>query len=87
MKKDLIWSCLACVFTISIDVLLKNYHSYSETAHFNRGFIFGTLQDLPANLTLVTLCSVGAVLFFIYLIFILFISYCDLVVLRTRLQF
>jgi signal peptidase II len=86
MKKDFIWSCLAFVFTISIDVLLKNHHSYSDTAHFNRGFIFGTLQDLPANLTLVTLCSVGAVLFFIYLILILLLSK-ELISLKLGLGF
>ena len=68
MKKDLILSLSIFLFTIALDVGLKNYHNYSDTSHFNRGFIFGTLQDLPANLTLVTLCSVGAVLFFIYLI-------------------
>lgn len=74
MKKDLILSLSIFLFTIAIDVGLKNYHNYSDTNHFNRGFIFGTLQDLPANLTLVTLCSVGAVLFFIYLILLLILS-------------
>jgi len=86
MKKGLAWSLLAFVFTIVVDVILKNQHSYSDLTHFNRGFIFGTLQDLPANLTLVTLCSVGAVLFFVYLILILLLSK-ELVSLKCGLGF
>ncbi len=86
MKKDLFLSFAAFVLTIALDVVLKNNHSYSDLAHFNRGFIFGTLQDLPANLTLVTLCSVGAVLFFIYLILVLLLSK-ELVSLKVGLGF
>ena len=74
MKKGIWLSLLFFFLAIILDLFFKAQHSYSDLTHFNRGFIFGTLQDLPANLTLVTLTSVGGVLVFIYLIMILILS-------------
>jgi signal peptidase II len=86
MRKGIVLSIISFVLTITVDILLKNLHSYSDTSHFNRGFIFGTLQDLPANLTLVTLSSIGGVLIFIYLILILLLS-SELIVFKVGLGF
>lgn len=74
MKKDISLSLLVFVLSVALDMILKYHFMQSATTHINRGFIFGSLQDLPQSLTLVTLCSFGGVLFFIYLLLITILS-------------
>lgn len=67
-KKGLSLSLLSFSIVLLLDIILKMNFIHSETSHLNRGFIFGSLQDLPSSLTLVTLTSFGGVLVFIYLL-------------------
>jgi signal peptidase II len=84
MKKDILLSLLAFCFCVGIDMVLKYQFLSSADSHINRGFIFGSLQDLPPSLTLVTLTSFGGVLFFIYLLLIALLA-SELVVLKIGL--
>jgi signal peptidase II len=72
-KKGIILSLVLFLFALAIDFIWKMKMA-GELSHINKGFIFGTLQDLPASLTLVTLSSMGGLLFFIYIIFIIMLS-------------
>lgn len=74
MKKDILLSLIVFSICLGIDMILKYRFLTSLDAHINRGFIFGSLQDLPQSLTLVTLTSFGGVLFFIYLLLITLLS-------------
>jgi signal peptidase II len=74
MKKDITLSLFLFGFSLALDMMLKNYFLNSSESHINRGFIFGSLQDLPQSLTLVTLTSFGGVLCFIYLLLITILS-------------
>lgn len=73
-KKGIVFSLLLFFFALVVDFVWKSKMMTGEMAHLNRGFIFGTLQDLPASLTLVTLCSLGGLLVFIYLLLIILLS-------------
>lgn len=72
-KKGIILSLVLFFLALAIDFIWKMKMA-GELSHINKGFIFGTLQDLPASLTLVTLSSMGGLLFFIYIIFIIMLS-------------
>ena len=72
-KKGVILSLALFFFALAVDFIWKMKMA-GELSHINKGFIFGTLQDLPASLTLVTLSSMGGLLFFIYIIFIIMLS-------------
>jgi signal peptidase II len=74
MNKSNLISVLAFLFCVCLDLYLKISHVHGANTHFNRGFIFGSLQDLPPSLTLVTLTSFGGVLFFFYLLAIYLLS-------------
>jgi signal peptidase II len=75
LKKDLLLSLSVFALVLFIDFMWKLKMTTGEINHqVNHGFIFGTLQDLPASLTMVTLCSIGALLMFIYILMILFLS-------------
>lgn len=75
MKKDILYSLVVFIICIVTDLYLKSYFASSGVqTHINRGFIFGSLQDLPQSLTLVTLTSFGGVLFFFYLLLIILLS-------------
>ncbi len=84
MKKGLILSLSLFFATIVIDMFLKTKMMDQLGSHLNRGFIFGSLQDLPASLTLVTLTSFGGFLVFIYLILIVLLA-SELVMLKIGL--
>lgn len=86
MKKDISLSLTILVFSLVVDFFLKSRFLSSDMSHINRGFIFGSLQDLPQSLTLVTLTSFGAVLFFIYLLMIILLSL-ELRILKFGLSF
>lgn len=72
-KKGVILSLALFFLALAVDFIWKMKMA-GELSHINKGFIFGTLQDLPASLTLVTLSSMGGLLFFIYIIFIIMLS-------------
>ncbi|MDO9183431.1 MAG: signal peptidase II [Bacteriovorax sp.] len=84
MKKDILLSLLVFALTLASDMFLKYHFLASADSHINRGFIFGSLQDLPQSLTLVTLTSFGGVLFFIYLLLISLLA-SELLVLKLGL--
>lgn len=84
MKKDILASLGVFSICLAVDLILKYQFLSSADSHINRGFIFGTLQDLPQSLTLVTLTSFGGVLFFIYLLLIVLLS-SELIVLKVGL--
>ena len=84
MKKGLILSLSLFITAIIIDLFLKTKMMDQVGSHLNRGFIFGSLQDLPASLTLVTLTSFGGFLVFIYLILIVLLA-SELVMLKIGL--
>ena len=84
MKKGLILSLSLFFAAIIIDLFLKAKMMDQLGSHLNRGFIFGSLQDLPASLTLVTLTSFGGFLVFIYLILIVLLA-SELVMLKIGL--
>lgn len=86
MKKDILFSLLIFIICLALDLYLKNHFYQSGDSHINRGFIFGSLQDLPQSLTLVTLTSFGGVLFFIYLLFIILLA-TELQILKFGLSF
>ena len=73
IKKGIILSLSLFILTLAIDFLWKMKMA-GDLHHINKGFIFGTLQDLPASLTLVTLSSMGGLLFFIYMFLIIMLS-------------
>lgn len=73
-KKGILASLFLFVSVLVIDFIWKMKMMTGELNHINKGFIFGTLQDLPASLTLVTLCSLGGLLVFIYIILIILLS-------------
>jgi signal peptidase II len=73
-KKGILCSVGLSLIAIFTDFLWKMQVMNQGPAHINKGFIFGTLQDLPPSLTLVTLSSMGGLLTFIYLIFIILLS-------------
>jgi signal peptidase II len=72
-KKGVLLSFALFFLALAVDFIWKMKMA-GEISHINKGFIFGTLQDLPASLTLVTLSSMGGLLFFIYIIFIIMLS-------------
>lgn len=72
-KKGIILSLVLFLLALAVDFIWKMKMA-GELSHINKGFIFGTLQDLPASLTLVTLSSMGGLLFFVYIIFIIMLS-------------
>jgi signal peptidase II len=84
LKKDLHVSLVLFASALIIDFLWKLKMMTGETVHINRGFIFGTLQDLPATLTLVTLCSIGGFLVFLYILLIILLPK-DLIMLKAGL--
>lgn len=84
MKKGLILSLSLFFISIIVDLVLKTKMMDQLGSHLNRGFIFGSLQDLPASLTLVTLTSIGGFLAFIYLILIVLLA-SELVMLKAGL--
>lgn len=73
-KKGIAFSLILFFIALVVDFVWKSKMMTGEMTHLNRGFIFGTLQDLPASLTLVTLCSLGGLLVFIYLLLIILLS-------------
>lgn len=73
-KKGIILSLFLFITVLVIDFFWKMKMMTGELHHINKGFIFGTLQDLPASLTLVTLCSLGGLLVFVYIILIILLS-------------
>lgn len=74
LKKNAFISLTIFFAILLIDFFWKMKIMAGDTYHINRGFIFGTLQDLPASLTLVTLSSFGGLLVFIYILFVLLLS-------------
>ncbi len=86
MKKDIFVSLSVFLICLLLDIYLKYHFLQSADSHINRGFIFGSLQDLPQSLTLVTLTSFGGVLFFIYLLLITLLS-TELFVMKVGLGF
>lgn len=74
LKKGIAFSLILFFIALVVDFVWKSEMMTGDMAHLNRGFIFGTLQDLPASLTLVTLCSMGGLLVFIYLLLIILLS-------------
>ncbi len=73
VKKGIVFSLFLFMLSLAIDLTCK-LKMARESFHINKGFIFGTLQDLPASLTLVTLSSMGGLLFFIYILLIITLS-------------
>lgn len=73
-KKGILISLILFISVLVIDFIWKMKMMTGDLNHINKGFIFGTLQDLPASLTLVTLCSLGGLLVFIYIILIILLS-------------
>ncbi|MBC7714847.1 MAG: signal peptidase II [Rhizobacter sp.] len=73
-KKGIIISLVLFISVLVIDFVWKMKMMTGEITHINKGFIFGTLQDLPASLTLVTLCSLGGLLVFVYVLLIILLS-------------
>ena len=73
VKKGILLSLFLFTLTLAIDFIWK-LKMAGDFHHINKGFIFGTLQDLPASLTLVTLSSMGGLLFFIYILLITTLS-------------
>jgi len=73
IKKGIILSLSLFILSLAVDFLWKMKMA-GDLHHINKGFIFGTLQDLPASLTLVTLSSMGGFLFFIYILLIIMLS-------------
>ena len=73
-KKGILISLFLFVSVLVIDFVSKMKMMTGDLNHINKGFIFGTLQDLPASLTLVTLCSLGGLLVFVYIILIILLS-------------
>lgn len=86
MKKHILVPVFVMIFCLAIDLYLKMHFLQSADSHINRGFIFGSLQDLPQSLTLVTLTSFGGVLFFIYLLLIILLAP-ELFILKIGLSF
>lgn len=74
MKKDFWLSLFFFFLVILIDLSSKFWVSSSRDVFLNTGIMLGFLQHLPKSLTLVTLCSFGGVLFFIYLMAIYILS-------------
>ncbi len=83
-KKGLLISLCLFFVALIVDFVWKMNMAVGETTHINRGFIFGTLQDLPASLTLVTLCSMGGLLVFVYVLLITLLS-SELLILKAGL--
>lgn len=83
-KKGILISLFLFTLVLVIDFIWKSQMMTGETAHINRGFIFGTLQDLPASLTLVTLCSMGGLLVFVYILLIILLP-AELLILKAGL--
>lgn len=83
-KKGILISLFLFIIVLVIDFVWKEKMMTGEMAHINRGFIFGTLQDLPASLTLVTLCSMGGLLVFIYVLLIILLP-AELLLLKAGL--
>lgn len=83
-KKGILVSLFLFVIVLVIDFVWKEKMMTGEMAHINRGFIFGTLQDLPASLTLVTLCSMGGLLVFVYVLLIILLP-AELLLLKAGL--
>lgn len=73
-KKGIILSLVLFISALVIDFIWKMKMMTGAETHINKGFIFGTLQDLPASLTLVTLCSLGGLLVFVYILLIILLS-------------
>lgn len=73
-KKGILVSLFLFLSVLAIDFIWKMKMMAGDLNHINKGFIFGTLQDLPASLTLVTLCSLGGLLVFIYILLIILLS-------------
>lgn len=73
IKKGILISLSLFILSLAIDFLWKMKMA-GDLHHINKGFIFGTLQDLPASLTLVTLSSFGGFLFFAYILLIIMLS-------------
>lgn len=73
-KKGIFISLLLFISVLVIDFVWKMKMMTGDLNHINKGFIFGTLQDLPASLTLVTLCSLGGLLVFVYILLIILLS-------------
>jgi signal peptidase II len=73
-KKSIFLSLFFFILSLTIDLILKMSQFQNNLTHFNRGFIFGSLQDLPPSLTLITLTSFGGLLVFIYLVLIVLLS-------------
>lgn len=74
MKKDFWLSLVLFLIIICIDLGSKFWISSSRDVYLNTGVMLGFLHHLPKTLTLVTLCSFGGVLFFIYLMAIYILS-------------
>lgn len=72
-KKGIILSLSLFILSLAIDFIWKMKMA-GDLHHINKGFIFGTLQDLPASLTLVTLSSMGGLLFFVYIVLVIMLS-------------
>ena len=83
-KKGILISLCLFALVLVIDFVWKAQMMTGESAHINRGFIFGTLQDLPASLTLVTLCSMGGLLVFVYVMMIILLP-AELLLLKAGL--
>jgi signal peptidase II len=83
-KKGIIYSTLIFISVITIDLIWKMRVLQNGVGHINRGFIFGTLQDLPSSLTLVTLCSMGGFLAFTFFVLIILLS-AELITLKIGL--
>lgn len=74
MKKDF-WLSLVCFLVVILfDLGSKFLMASKGDVYLNTGIMLGFLQHLPKTLTLVTLCSFGGVLFFIYLMAIYILS-------------
>jgi len=71
MKNKRFICFITLVFTIAIDLYSKFVFGKTSTHYLNQGFIFGSLQELPKSLTLVTLSTIGGILTFLYFIFLI----------------
>ncbi len=74
MKNKRIICFLILLITIAIDLYTKFVFGKNNNHLINQGFIFGSLQELPQSLTLVTLSTIGGIIAFLYFIFLIVLS-------------
>jgi len=66
MKKDFWLSLLIWFSCITTDQVSKKIFSFSQTARFNEGFIFGSYADLPVMIRILTMSTLYGFIFFLF---------------------